>query len=234
VGSHVGNCTNDDWECGIIDYSLGDYGGQASLALTSTGKAVISYNDSKLHRLRLAMEGIPAGTGCNLTTYPGTWNCITLDPNLVAGFTNNSLALLSDTEARISYSTNSLGVLQFVSVSLPSGTPDITYVDANHAGYYNSMALYQGIPWIAYSDWDTAGLSTLRLTHYVGYLNGNCGMLDDWLCEVLDDDGSVGQYPSLKISNSGMAYISYYDDANGDLKLAYTRLFNFMPLLKKP
>jgi hypothetical protein len=234
VGSHAGNCTNDDWQCGIIDHPLGTYGGQASLALTSTGKAVISYNDSNLHRLRLAMEGIPAGTGCNATSYPGTWKCMTLDPNLVAGFTNNSLALLSDTEAGISYSTNSLGVLQFVSVVMPDVVNEIRYVDANHAGYYNSMALYQGGPWIAYSDGDAVGHNTLRLAHWVGVSLGNCGSYDDWQCEVLDDDGSVGQYPSIKISDYGTAYISYYDDANGDLKIAYTRLFNFMPLLIKP
>ena len=143
---------------------------------------------------------------------------MTLDPNLVEGFTYNSLALQSDTEAMISYTTNSLGVLQFVSFNLPSGTPHITYVDANHAGFHNSIALYQGVPWIAYSDWDAANRWSLRLAHYVGESNGNCGMWYDWQCELLDDSGSVGLYPSLKINSAGMAYISYYDEANGDLK----------------
>ena len=234
-GNGTGNCNaNADWNCQVVDGALGPYGGQPSLALTTTGKAVISYNHSNYHSLRLALQVTSFGTGCNNTTYPGTWNCIIICiPDIVAGFARSSLVLLSDTEARISYYFNSMSALKFASVTLPSGISTLKVIDWDYSGYFNSQALYQGIPWIAYSK-QTENNYSLRLTHWVGESNGNCGAENEWQCEVLDDVGSLGAYPSLKINSAGIAYISYYDVANGDLKLAYTRLFSFMPLLKKP
>lgn len=229
-----GNCNfNAAWNCEVVDSSLGSYGGQPSLALTSTGKAVISYNDSNGQRLRLAAQVDSSGTGCTDSTNTGKWNCIDLDTGLIEGFIYSSLALLTDTEARISYSTNNLAVLKYASVTVPSGTPSIDFVTVDNSGWQNSLALYQGVPWITYNQF-SEGRYSLLLAHRVGATNGNCGNNNAWQCDLLDNAGSVGSHPSLKISNSGTAYISYYDDANGDLKIAYTRLFNFMPLLRKP
>jgi len=42
----------------------------------------------------------------------------------------------------------------------------------------------------------------------------------DWTIEVVDNSGSVGTYPSITLDNENNPYISYYDEGNGDLKLA--------------
>ena len=143
----------------------------------------------------------------------------------------NDLHLYSDTQALVSFSNSDY--LALGDITIPSGSSAYMMIDDRDNVRFVSLTLYHGVPWIAYSDL-VDGLYTLRLAHMLGTSTGNCGTSDLWDCEVLDDDGSVGMYPSLKINSAGMAYISYYDDANGDLKLAYTRLFSFMPLLNKP
>jgi hypothetical protein len=235
VGSSMtGDCNiSNYWDCEVVDSALGTYGGMPSLALTTTGKAVISYYDSIGLRLRLATQVDTSGTGCAGSTNAGKWKCIDIDTGLPFGFIYSSLVLQSDTEARISYSTNYLSKLEFASVTLPSGTPSIDIAASDNGGWENSMVLYQGIPWIAYNDYTDSHIS-LHLTHWVGVNNGNCGYDSAWQCEILDNTGSVGLHPFFVINTAGMAYISYYDESNGDLKLAYTRLFSFMPLLKKP
>ena len=144
---------------------------------------------------------------------------------------NNSLAMITDTSAYISYSSRKFNILYFGWVNLETkvGYPQV--VDENHDGYYNSIVYYKGGPWIAYSSY--TGNYSLHLAH-PDYDHGNCGYPAIFRCETIDADGSVGIYPSLKINSAGLAYISYYDESNGDLKLAYTRLFSFMPLLQKP
>jgi fibronectin type 3 domain-containing protein len=42
----------------------------------------------------------------------------------------------------------------------------------------------------------------------------------DWMIVKLDSEGTVGWYTSIKIDSSDEAYISYYDETNGNLKYA--------------
>jgi hypothetical protein len=233
VGPGLGDCNTDsNWTCEVVDSSLGSYGGQPSLALTSNGKAVISYNHNTDQQLKVALEGTSGGTGCNSSTTPGKWSCFAVDPSIGTGLANSSLALNTDMSAYISYSNPKFDILYYAWVNLDTkvGYPQV--VDENRDGFYNSIVYYQGGPWIAYSSY--TGNYSLHLAHFAPDFNGNCGYPSIFLCETIDADGSVGKYPSLKINNAGMAYISYYDDSNGDLKLAYTRLFSFLPLLQKP
>jgi hypothetical protein len=228
VGPGLGNCNmDDDWSCEMVAYDIQTDNGYPSLGLTSTGTAVITYGNHQ--KLWLALQVASGGSGCFNSTLPGTWNCSIVD-NYVGYTVRSSLIMLSDSETIVSYGTG-MG-LGFATISIPSGTPVVESVYNSFGVRYVSMDTFQGVPWIAYADNTTKPL--LRLAHRVGSGNGNCGTDTAWYCEVLDDAGSVGQFPSLKINSAGMAYISYYDISNGDLKLAYTRLFSFMPLLQNP
>src|SRR3990172_5504112 len=50
---------------------------------------------------------------------------------------------------------------------------------------------------------------------YYAYHDGSA-----WHAETVDDSPSVGAYASIALDGSGIAHISYYDEANDDLKYA--------------
>ncbi len=106
----------------------------------------------------------------------------------------------------------------------------VNYMDA---GVENSITMAGNMPVIAFLD---GRFNDLMVAYKVGGGTGNCGdgYTYNWYCETLDYSGSVGFSPSIKLSPSGSLYISYYDESNGDLKLAFQALPSFMPVIKKP
>jgi len=51
---------------------------------------------------------------------------------------------------------------------------------------------------------------------------------NNWECELVDQDGNVGQYSSIAIAADGLPIIAYYDTTNGGaLKLAIRRVFDW-------
>ncbi|MCK7581582.1 MAG: hypothetical protein MZV65_42095 [Chromatiales bacterium] len=148
--------------------------------------AVISYKDTS--DLNLAFQVAADGTSCTSSTYPDKWNCVTVTS--VAGVeVPSSLVLYSDYQALVAYADNTH--LSYAYIPLPTGTPDIQLVHDLPNVSFVSLALYQDVLWIAYSDID-ASQYTLRLAHQVGSFNGNCGLDDARQCDVIDEDGSVG------------------------------------------
>jgi hypothetical protein len=112
-------------------------------------------------------------------------------------------------------------------VNLASGAPWYTqYVDgaeANSAGSYPSVVLNSGgTPYISYYNDATAELWYARSVES----GGNCGVDNNWLCQMVDTDGDVGRYSSIDYWKSenivGMwkLGISYYDATNRGLKFA--------------
>jgi len=98
-----------------------------------------------------------------------------------------------------------------------------SYLDA---GQYVSLALdpVDGRPYISFYD---ANYEGLRMAKYVGS-GGNCGSNNNWACELVDNDGNVGQYSSIAIAPDGLPIIAYYDTANGGaLKLAIRGVFDW-------
>ncbi len=81
------------------------------------------------------------------------------------------------------------------------------------AGYYTSLAFDPaGHATVAYYDGENADL---KLWHDAdGDFYFDAGEI-----QTIDSGGEVGHYPSLAFDGSGNATISYFDDANNDLKL---------------
>jgi len=232
VGSS-GNCPgNSAWNCEIVDGSQGNYADYSNLALRSDGKAVISYYNSANKQLKLAIE-VTSGSGdCTIPDNPSNWKCITIATPNGSDDAENSLVLLSDTEARISFYDSNTRTLKFASITLPGGTPSIETVDSsNYAGQYNSLAIFDSTPMIAYYVANTSS-DPLRFARWVGS-GGNCPGNAHWQCEVIEKIGNIGQYVSLKVNQYGMHYLTYYDAENGDLKMAHLGFQAFLPLAKK-
>ncbi len=144
------------------------------------------------------------------------WVIMTVDTDYAAGM-YNSLALDGSGNPHISYYRD------FTYDDLKYARWDgsqwlIETVDSDgKVGLYTSLALDGSEnPHISYYD-ETNG--DLKYAYYVG-AGGNCGPSNTWQCDTVDSEGDVGTYTSLTLDESGNPHISYYDDANGDLKYA--------------
>ena len=121
------------------------------------------------------------------------------------------------------------GVVQNTSTASPASAPWFSetvysYLDV---GQHVSLALdhANGKPYISFYD---ADYESLRMAKHVGS-GGNCGPNNDWMCEIVDDVGNVGQYNSIAIDPvDDLPIIAYYDTTNGGaLKLAVRRVFDW-------
>jgi hypothetical protein len=128
----------------------------------------------------------------------------------------NSLALDGGGSPHISYFNRTYGDLRYA--RWDGGQWLIETVDSDgKTGLCTSLALDESDnPHISYYD-ETNG--DLKYAYHVG-AGGNCGPSNNWQCDTVDSKGDVGLYTSLALDESGNPHISYYDDANGDLKYA--------------
>lgn len=87
-------------------------------------------------------------------------------------------------------------------------------------GQYTSMAFAQdGTAYISYYDVTNANL---RIAKYVGSGGTGCKAgVTDWACTVIESTDAAGEYSSIAISPSGVPYISYYNNTDDDLRVAY-------------
>lgn len=121
---------------------------------------------------------------------------------------NELTAVLQTSDAtRATYSTQS-----DFNVILPPDPSGL--VDAGPGvGMYSSIAYdSNGLPYISYYDEENGGLVLARYSLSVGF--------DSLLLDNGGGSGDVGLYSSLVVDENDVAYISYYDSDNGDLKLA--------------
>lgn len=88
---------------------------------------------------------------------------------------------------------------------------------ASDVGLENDIAIApDNKPWISfYDNWN----ENLRVAKYVGSGGTGCASTA-WTCTNVDITGDRGHYSSLVFDNSGMAWISYLDGTNADLRLA--------------
>ncbi|MFO1312309.1 MAG: hypothetical protein U1F41_09625 [Burkholderiales bacterium] len=95
--------------------------------------------------------------------------------------------------------------------SLP---PTITTVDSGgDLGFYSAMAIgSDGFPVVSYHDFGNGRLKVAKC------INANCS--GTATITPVDSGSGVGQYTSIAIGTDGFPVVSYYDSANGDLKVA--------------
>ncbi|MCX6695173.1 MAG: hypothetical protein NTU61_02605 [Candidatus Altiarchaeota archaeon] len=187
------------------EYSVGD---DTSITIGSDGLPVISYYDTLGNNLKVVKCGDSACSSGNTIT------AVDNSTTSVGGY--SSIAIGSDGLPVISYYDSSYGDLMVAKCgnSACSSGNMITTVDSlGNIGRFTSITIgSDGLPVIAYYDYSN------------GYLKvAKCGSLN---CSVgnqittIDSTNDVGEYTSIAIGADGFPVMSYYDNTNGDLKVA--------------
>jgi len=191
------------WSFETLD-SLGDVGQNPALALDSANKPYISYFDATNGRVKLAFKN-----------NSNQWQ------TEVVALVGNATGSLSSIV--VHPTTNDI-YLSFYDASAQSlkiaHTPPSNYhvwsieeVDsAVGSGLHSSMILANGRPQIAYYEGSNRDLKFASAANSIPPF--------DFSVTAVDTLGQVGKYCSLAIDGSGSFHISYYDEANGDLKYA--------------
>jgi hypothetical protein len=186
--------------------SAGDVGGYTSLQISTAGNPVVSYRDIRNLDLKLAVCSDPTcAANATLRTLDSAGNVgtstslqISVTGNPVVSYYGNfslKLAVCSDPTCATVPTLRTLDSAGVVGLSTSlqisaAGNPVVSYYDRTNANLKLAVC----------SDPTCAAAPTLR---------------------VLDSSaGNVGSYTSLQISAAGNPIVSYYDDTNGDLKLA--------------
>ncbi len=131
-----------------------------------------------------------------------------------------SLALNASGQPVVSYydGTNLDLKLATCTADCASASPTwqlVTVDSVGAVGLYTSLALNaSGQPVVSYYDGTNRDLKLATCT-------ANCATASPtWQIVTVDSGGTVGLYTSLALNASGQPVVSYYDQTNGDLKLA--------------
>lgn len=193
------------WHFETLD-GLGDVGQNPTLALDSADKPYISYYDATNQRLKLAF-----------IDSNNQWRTEVLSPVGDAAGSFSSIALHPTTmDIYVTFYDSSSRSLKLGHT--PSGVFHVwsftTVDDAPQSGKHSTLALdANGRPVIAYYE---AANKILKFAA----ANGSIPPFN-FTVNVVDDSGQVGQYCSLGVDGDGFYHISYYDEANRDLKYAF-------------
>ena len=201
--------------------SAGDVGAWTSIAIGTNGNPIISYYDNDNDDLKIAACNNPtceAGDGA-----PASTN-YTIDSNgYVGGYT--SIAIGTNGNPIISYWDDSNLDLKIAACNNPTctGTTELerstnTTIDSGGAvGAWTSIAIgTNGNPLISYSD---ATGHSLKIAACNNPTCAGPGGAPASTNTTIDSNGYVGGYTSIAIGTNGNPIISYYDTANGDLKV---------------
>jgi hypothetical protein len=179
-----------------------------SVALDSLGYPVISYRGDGALDLMVSHCTDPDCRGDEVVNAVDTAGVVGSHTSLVLDASDYPvIAYYDETNA-------DLKVVHCNDVNCSGGNESIATVDAvGGVGTYNSLALDAfGYPVISYYD-ETNG--DLKVVHC-----GNANCTSGNVIQTVDSLGTVGLYTSLALTSSGNPVVSYYDAANGDLKLA--------------
>lgn len=188
-----------------VDGGWTEVGATSSIALGLDGYPRISYSDYSGLDLKFAVCSDADCTTKTITTVDSTGSV----------GDHSSVAIASDGFARISYYDSTNQDLKFVQcTNAACTTKNITSVDTGGGvGAYTSLALgSDGFARISYYDQSNADLKFVQCT------NAACTTKN---ITTVDSTGELAvNGTSLALGSDGFARISYYDQANSDLKFA--------------
>jgi hypothetical protein len=199
--------SSSKWVTDTLDKS-GDVGMYTSIALDSSDKPYISYYDATHESLKYAFK-----------TNIDAWKTVTVDDDpsgdIVLGL-YTSIIVKGSYQPFITYYDKTNGDLKYAYSTDPNGEIwDIGYV---HKSSYD-VGMYSSLKWYATDD-------SLHVCYYdatmkdLMYARGIGAGPITWTRERVDQTGDVGAYCSMGLDSIGRRAISYYDNSNGDLKIA--------------
>jgi hypothetical protein len=202
------SCTPASTTLKVVDSSVIEVGQYTSIAIGRDGSPVISYFNWTNGHLRVAKC---EDTSCN----SATWN--TVDSTGDVGW-YSSIAIGTDGLPVISYydSTNgNLKVAKCGDSSCMPGLATLNTVDSGgDVGEYTSITIgSDGFPVISYFDYTNSNLKVAKCG------DRSCTPASAIL-KTVDSGGSTGGYTSINIGTDGLPIISYFDAADGSLKVA--------------
>lgn len=133
------------------------------------------------------------------------------------GGEHNSIALSAPGEVWVSHHNSDDGDLYVANLSDEMWLDEPVDASNNNVGRYSSLAVdsHGGI-WVSYYDVTDKNLKVAHRTP---------GPTGAWGSEVVDgkppNGGQVGAYTSIGVDPSDGIWVSYYDESNGNLKVAY-------------
>lgn len=229
----AGDCTGStDFECTVID-ATDQVGFYSSVAIDSSGKPWVVYNDGTNGNLEVAHY---VGSGGDCDTVGGgsdEWECTTIDATSTVG-SYASIAIDNNNRPWVAYqdvTNQTLEVANFVgsggdcdTTGAGSDAWECTIVDApalKDVGRFADIGISpSGDVWVAHHNFTDADL---RVSTYVGS-GGNCdsGALgsDAWNCTAVITTGGAGTHSAVGFDASDTPWVSTYDSTNGNLVVA--------------
>ncbi|MBN2080766.1 hypothetical protein JW859_01030 [bacterium] len=239
--------TGTTWAVDVVDTDSG-INTSTSLVIDAAGYPRLAYFDSIAYQLKYAVKGMSGWTieTVDQTGYQDCWHAsLALDslqtPHIsyfnngrvgyatfdgsewqtrsMGGFESgkfNSIAIGPDDNPRISYHNFFAWDLRYLAYD---GAEWHNYILDNISGgevlggvgLYSSLVFdANGHPHIAHCRWITSP-QELRHTYYNG---------EEWVTEVVDDNGEVGTFCTLDVDAGGKPHFAYYDETLGALKYA--------------
>jgi len=186
------------WNFFVLD-STGDVGRQSSLTLDNDGYPVISYSDSTNSALKLARW------------YGFYWTLETINTNVGSGI-SSSIDIDHWNNPNVCYFNAVAGLLQIATPGSPWNIQTVPVTYGPTVDYSDNSIVCTGIEDIHVSCYESVSGVLMYLRR---------PPLSSWTSTEIVDNEFAGASNSLKLDSAGNPYISYFDGANNQLKIAY-------------